>query len=75
MQGGYHTYLRCDSMAHDIRFCQNNGVKVILNIGGSNDFIGFQNKNESMYFANILWKLFLGGQEEARNENLPRTFG
>ena len=72
---GYKNYLRCNTMGSDIQFCQDKGVKVLLNIGGSTRFIGFASLKESHRFAHNLWKLFLGGQEEAAKDNLPRTFG
>jgi len=62
-------------MGSDIAYCQREGVKVILNIGGSTKFIGFASKNESQVFAMTMWRLFLGGVGEAGKNNLPRTFG
>lgn len=61
-------------MGNDIQFCQDKGVKVLLNIGGSTRFIGFADLKESHRFAHNLWKLFLGGVDEAAKDNLPRTF-
>lgn len=75
MGPGYKNYLRCDAMGHDIRFCQSKGVKVLLNIGGSVRFIGFASRNESLRLARNVWKLFLGGKDQAQEENIPRTFG
>ncbi|XP_066930115.1 uncharacterized protein [Clytia hemisphaerica] len=72
---GYQNYLRCNTMGSDIQFCQDKGVKFLLNIGGSTRFIGFASKNESQTFAHNLWLLFLGGTTEAAEKSLPRTFG
>ena len=62
-------------MERDIKFCQSQGVKIILSIGGSTRFIGFPSPKKAQQFAHTLWKLFLGGIQEAEQENLPRTFG
>eukprot|EP00111_Clytia_hemisphaerica_P016403 TCONS_00048560-protein len=62
-------------MEQDIKYCQSKGVKIVLSIGGSTRFIGFGDAKKAKHFADMLWKLFLGGTKEAENELLPRTFG
>jgi len=64
-------YLVCPKIASHIRYCQNRGVKILLDIGGSKHFhIKIKSRAGAREFAKQIWNAFLGNTRYS-----PRTFG
>uniref|UniRef100_A0A7M5XJ72 GH18 domain-containing protein n=1 Tax=Clytia hemisphaerica TaxID=252671 RepID=A0A7M5XJ72_9CNID len=65
-----YQYLECPSMEDDIRYCQVNGVKILLDIGGLGYHIIFSSRTEALEFSKQIWFAFLGNWRYS-----TRTFG
>ncbi|XP_065682831.1 uncharacterized protein LOC100211314 [Hydra vulgaris] len=64
--GNYPTYLKCDEIEEDIKFCQEKNKKVLLSLGGGSRWNYFYDSNQAKKFATTLWNLFLGGSYTIR---------
>lgn len=62
--------LHCDDIASDIKTCQDNGVKILLSLGGASGAYGFSSEDEGKEFAHTLWDMFLEGS----NSTVDRPF-
>ncbi|XP_018838149.2 acidic endochitinase-like [Juglans regia] len=56
----------CTGLSNDIRACQNQGIKVILSIGGAAGRYFLSSADDARSVANYLWNNFLGGQSSSR---------
>ncbi|KAG7664289.1 CHT2 [[Candida] subhashii] len=50
--------LHCSAIGDDIEYCQGNGKKVLLSLGGSTDTYGFTTDEQGTAFAQVLWDKF-----------------
>jgi chitinase len=50
-----HLYQRCPTVQEDIPYCQANGKKILLSLGGGTDTYGVNGVVEGNYFAEFLW--------------------
>lgn len=57
--------LHCPQIGEDIKYCQKNGKKVFLSIGGQHG-ASFTSDEEAKDFAEILWNKFGGGTNSQR---------
>lgn len=57
---------KCNSMAEDIKTCQQAGKIVTLSLGGATGIVGFSSDSEAQTFADTIWNLFLGGDSPVR---------
>ncbi|EPY52146.1 chitinase [Schizosaccharomyces cryophilus OY26] len=60
---------QCPQIERDIQVCQQEGVKVLLSIGGYNGDFTIDDEDDGQKFAFQMWNVFGGGQE------LYRPFG
>ncbi|ODV91677.1 carbohydrate-binding module family 19 protein [Tortispora caseinolytica NRRL Y-17796] len=58
--------LQCDTIAEDIKTCQNNGKIVLLSLGGAAGSYGFTSDTQAKEFAQTLWNLFGAGTSSTR---------
>lgn len=56
----------CTGLSDDIRSCQDQGVKVILSIGGGAGSYYLASADDAREVAEYLWNNFLGGQSSSR---------
>nr|KYP77191.1 Acidic endochitinase [Cajanus cajan] len=56
----------CSFLSNQIKACQNQGVKVMLSIGGNDGNHDLSSAVEARTFAEYLWNNFLGGQSNTR---------
>jgi len=63
---GLPDLLDCPQVAADIVSCQQQGIKVIISLGGSSGAYGFSSSSQATQFAQTIWDLFLGGQSSTR---------
>ncbi|GLT59011.1 hypothetical protein SLA2020_318600 [Shorea laevis] len=52
--------------SNDIKACQNQGIKVMLSIGGGDGSYSLSSADDARSVANYLWNNFLGGQSDSR---------
>jgi chitinase len=58
--------LRCEEIEADIATCHAAGKKVLLSMGGATGAYGFTSDAEAEAFADTVWSMFLGGQNDIR---------
>ncbi|KAK9765142.1 Chitinase 2 [Basidiobolus ranarum] len=58
--------LTCPAIGEDIKYCQSQGKKVIMSLGGAAGSYGFSNDADATRFAKTVWDLFLGGSSNTR---------
>ena len=58
--------LKCDSIADDIKTCQDKGKAITLSLGGATGVVGFSSDSEAQDFADTIWNMFLGGSSSKR---------
>ena len=58
--------LDCPEIAADIKYCQSQGKKVLLSLGGAKGEYGFSSAAEGEQFALTLWNKFAGGNDAER---------
>ncbi|XP_047135326.1 uncharacterized protein LOC100205642 isoform X2 [Hydra vulgaris] len=68
---GHISFLYCPLIGRDIRYCQQRGKKILIGIGGPGSPAKFESAQGAERFANLIWNLFLGGDET----NDLRPFG
>ncbi|XP_065647679.1 putative leucine-rich repeat-containing protein DDB_G0290503 isoform X2 [Hydra vulgaris] len=68
---GHISFLYCPLIGRDIRYCQQRGKKILIGIGGPGSPAKFESTQGAERFANLIWNLFLGGDET----NDLRPFG
>lgn len=56
----------CTFLSNDIRACQNQGVKVLLSIGGGVGSYAITSVDDAREVSNYLWNNFLGGKSISR---------
>ncbi|KAF5464399.1 hypothetical protein F2P56_014476 [Juglans regia] len=56
----------CTGLSNDIRACQNQGIKVMLSLGGGAGSYSLSSTEDARIVANYLWNNFLGGQSSSR---------
>ncbi|KAJ7951245.1 Acidic endochitinase [Quillaja saponaria] len=56
----------CQKVSTDIRNCQNQGVKVLLSIGGGTNTYTLSSADDARNLAEYIWNNFLGGQSNSR---------
>ncbi|XP_058106589.1 acidic endochitinase-like [Magnolia sinica] len=56
----------CTGLSDDIRTCQDQGVKVILSIGGGAGSYSLASADDARQVAEYLWDNYLGGQSSSR---------
>ncbi|KAG6745650.1 hypothetical protein POTOM_050149 [Populus tomentosa] len=56
----------CTGISNDIRSCQNQGIKVLLSIGGGAGGYSLSSADDAGQVANYIWNNFLGGQSSSR---------
>ncbi|KAF5464396.1 hypothetical protein F2P56_014473 [Juglans regia] len=56
----------CTGLSNDIRACQNQGIKVMLSLGGGAGSYSLSSAEDARSVANYLWNNFLGGQSNSR---------
>ncbi|XP_040994473.1 acidic endochitinase-like [Juglans microcarpa x Juglans regia] len=56
----------CIGLSNDIRACQNQGIKVMLSLGGGAGSYSLSSAEDARSVANYLWNNFLGGQSNSR---------
>ncbi|XP_062155720.1 acidic endochitinase-like [Alnus glutinosa] len=56
----------CTGLSNDIKACQNQGIKVMLSIGGAAGTYTLSSADDARNVANYLWNNFLGGQSDSR---------
>ncbi|KAJ6868212.1 acidic endochitinase SE2-like [Populus alba x Populus x berolinensis] len=56
----------CTGISNDIRSCQNQGIKVLLSIGGGAGSYSLSSADDAGQVANYIWNNFLGGQSSSR---------
>ncbi|CAK9176956.1 unnamed protein product [Ilex paraguariensis] len=56
----------CTTLSDDIRACQNQGIKVLLSLGGATGSYSLSSADDATQVANYLWNNFLGGQSSSR---------
>ncbi|KAF5464394.1 hypothetical protein F2P56_014471 [Juglans regia] len=56
----------CTGLSNDIRACQNQGIKVMLSLGGGAGSYFLSSAEDARSVANYLWNNFLGGQSSSR---------
>ncbi|CDP10878.1 unnamed protein product [Coffea canephora] len=56
----------CQKLSNSIRQCQNQGIKVMLSIGGGAGSYSLSSDNDARQVANYLWNNFLGGKSNSR---------
>ena len=68
---GYPRLLQCPEVASSIKKCQSRGKTIMLSMGGAGGKGEFKNEKAGREYADIIWKMFLGGQDKS----IPRPFG
>lgn len=68
---GYPFLLQCPDIAADIKKCQANGKIILLSMGGAASNGQFASEQAAIDFADLFWKMFLGGSDSS----IPRPFG
>lgn len=58
--------LHCPTIGEDIAYCQAQGKKVLLSLGGQLGDYGFTSDAEATEFATTLWNKFGGGEDPER---------
>ncbi|KAG6551739.1 hypothetical protein Mapa_006829 [Marchantia paleacea] len=53
----------CKGLDSQIEHCQNNGVKILLSLGGADGNYGLDSKDDANNVAQYLWNTYLGGQD------------
>ncbi|KAL5796084.1 hypothetical protein ACOSQ2_000904 [Xanthoceras sorbifolium] len=56
----------CTGLSNDIKACQNQGIKVMLSLGGASGSYSLSSADDARQVANYLWNNFLGGQSSSR---------
>ncbi|KAI9181427.1 hypothetical protein LWI28_014910 [Acer negundo] len=56
----------CTALSSDIKACQNQGIKVMLSLGGASGTYSLSSADNAREVANYLWNNFLGGQSDSR---------
>ncbi|KAF5464398.1 hypothetical protein F2P56_014475 [Juglans regia] len=56
----------CTGLSNDIKACQNQGIKVMLSLGGGVGSYSLSSAEDARSVANYLWNNFLGGQSSSR---------
>lgn len=56
----------CARLSTEIKACQNQGIKVLLSIGGASGSYFLSSADEARQVAQYLWDNFLGGQSSSR---------
>ncbi|CAI9762456.1 unnamed protein product [Fraxinus pennsylvanica] len=56
----------CTSISNDIRACQNQGIKVLLSLGGGVGSYTLSSAADAQEVADYLWNTYLGGQSSSR---------
>lgn len=56
----------CQKVSRDIHSCQNQGVKVMLSIGGGDGSYSLSSADDARSVADYLWNNFLGGGSNSR---------
>ncbi|XP_030535574.1 hevamine-A-like [Rhodamnia argentea] len=56
----------CTSISNDIRSCQNQGIKVMLSLGGGAGSYSLASPADARNVADYLWNNFLGGTSSSR---------
>ncbi|GLT59010.1 hypothetical protein SLA2020_318590 [Shorea laevis] len=56
----------CTGFSNDIKACQNQGIKVMLSIGGGAGSYSLSSADDARNVATYLWNNFLGGQSDSR---------
>lgn len=51
----------CTSLSSDIQSCQNQGIKVLLSLGGASGTYSLTSSDDAQSVATYLWENFLGG--------------
>lgn len=60
--------LQCQTIAEDIKYCQNNGKTILLSLGGAAGSYGFSDDATAKQFAHTLWDLFGNSKNLATND-------
>ncbi|KAL6311636.1 hypothetical protein AAG906_027423 [Vitis piasezkii] len=61
-----HCSADCTWLSNDIRACQNQGIKVLLSLGGAGGSPFLTSAEDARQVAEYLWNNFLGGQSSSR---------
>ncbi|KAL9225360.1 hypothetical protein vseg_001296 [Gypsophila vaccaria] len=56
----------CIGLSSEIKFCQSQGIKVLLSLGGGVGNYSFSSKNDAKKFAKYLYRNYLGGRSASR---------
>ncbi|KAK0583118.1 hypothetical protein LWI29_033540 [Acer saccharum] len=56
----------CKRISQDIRYCQNQGIKVLLSLGGGTNTYSLSSPADARNLADYLWNNFLGGSSNSR---------
>ncbi|KAK2650171.1 hypothetical protein Ddye_017660 [Dipteronia dyeriana] len=56
----------CKRISQDIRYCQNQGIKVLLSLGGGTNTYTLSSPDDARNLADYLWNNFLGGSSNSR---------
>ncbi|CAI9762457.1 unnamed protein product [Fraxinus pennsylvanica] len=56
----------CTGLSNDIRACQNQGIKVLLSLGGATGSYSLSSAANAQEVADYLWNTYLGGQSSSR---------
>ena len=56
----------CTGLSSDIKFCQAQGIKVMLSIGGASGSYSLSSTDDANQVATYLWNNFLGGKSSSR---------
>lgn len=60
--------LQCQTIAEDIKYCQNKGKTILLSLGGAAGSYGFSDDATAKQFAHTLWDLFGNSKNLATND-------
>ncbi|KAK4268834.1 hypothetical protein QN277_022067 [Acacia crassicarpa] len=56
----------CQTLTKDINNCQNQGIKVIISIGGGTQTYSLSSRKDAINVADYIWNNFLGGNSTSR---------
>ncbi|KAL6131028.1 hypothetical protein ACLB2K_069406 [Fragaria x ananassa] len=56
----------CQGVSNEVRNCQNQGIKVLLSIGGAGGSYTLSDEDDARRVADYIWNNFLGGQSNSR---------
>ncbi|PRQ58358.1 putative chitinase [Rosa chinensis] len=56
----------CQGISKGVRNCQNEGIKVLISIGGSNGSYTLSDADDARRVADYIWNNFLGGKSNSR---------